>query len=73
MPKAKIKTLGLDMTLRNTGIEIEVTDASGHQLGDLIVNKSGLEWCQGKRHRGNGAKLSWEKFAAMMNRTQVAT
>ena len=47
-----------DITLGTKGIEIKVHDGSS-QLGDLYVKKSAIEWCEGSKHEGNGAKISY--------------
>ncbi len=64
--RVAIKNFGLDMTVKNTGIELEVYDG-GTFLGDLIVTKTGLIWCRGKITRKNGVKAEWWKFMEWMN------
>ena len=44
--------------LANKGPEIKIHDGDS-QLGDLYVNKSSIEWCEGNTHRGNGTKIKY--------------
>jgi hypothetical protein len=61
--KVLIKSFDVQMEVKNLGIEFEVRSADGKsQLGDLVLAKSGLVWCKGKKDRKNGVKISWEKF-----------
>ncbi len=66
--KVSIKDFGIGMEIKNTGIELEVRDPSGNQLGDLIVTKTRLIWCRGRTTRDHGQAISWAKFIAMMER-----
>lgn len=64
-----IKKFGVEMDVKNKGVEFEVqTPNGGGHLGDLIVKKSGLEWCNGKIHAGNGEMISWDDFIAWANK-----
>ena len=60
--KVAIKDFGLDMEIKNTGIEVSVADNGGVHKGDLYVTKTGLIWCPGKTQRENGKKISWQEF-----------
>jgi len=54
--------------VRTNGIEFEVrTPDGGQQLGDLILTKTRLEWCQGRTRRGHGARKTWQQFIDWMN------
>jgi hypothetical protein len=65
--KVSIKDLSVDMEIKNTGVELDVYSPDGTKhLGDLVVTKSGLEWCKGSTHRGNGVPVSWKDFIAWM-------
>lgn len=57
-----VKDMSVNMEVKNRGIEFEVRDTDETFLGDCIVNKSGLIWCQGKTDRKNGKKVSWDEF-----------
>ncbi len=62
--KVFIKNLDpVEMEVKNKGMEITIRSPDGKkQLGDLIVSKTGLEWCKGKTSSGNGKKMKWEEF-----------
>jgi hypothetical protein len=64
--KVSVKDLGVDMQVKNRGIELEVRDAQGKQLGDLVITKSRLIWCPGKTRPENGIPISWSRFIEMM-------
>jgi hypothetical protein len=65
--KINIKDLYVEMEVKNKGVEFEVRDNQGNQLGDLYVAKAGLDWCKGKTTRENGIRVSWEDFIDFMN------
>jgi hypothetical protein len=60
-----VKDFSVTMDVKNNGIELDVYDNDQH-LGDLVVRKSGLEWCQGKTRKKNGKKISWKDFIKHM-------
>jgi hypothetical protein len=61
--KVHIKSFDVDMEVKNKGIEFEVRSPDdSKQLGDLILTKSGLTWCEGRTKPENGIKLTWDKF-----------
>ena len=60
--QVSIKSLDVQMDVKNNGVEFGVYDNQGNFLGDLIVNKTGLIWCKGKTSRAKGRKISWEDF-----------
>jgi hypothetical protein len=66
MMKVIVKDFNIDMEIKNRGIELEIKDTSGKQLGDLVIKKSQLIWCPGKTTPKYGKKLGWDKFIAMM-------
>lgn len=61
-----IKDFSVSMEVKNKGIELDVYANTGQHLGDLIVSKSGLNWCKGKTTAANGSKLSWADFIKYM-------
>ena len=63
--KVSIKQFDVDMTVKNNGMELDVSDGKGHR-GDLIITKSGLVWCEGKTLRANGTKMTWDEFIRLM-------
>ncbi len=60
--KVGIKKFDVQMVLRNNGIELEVRNNKDEFLGDCVVNKKGLIWCQGRTIRKNGKSKTWEEF-----------
>lgn len=65
--KVTIKDLSAIIELKNKGMELEVRDPSENFLGDLIVTRTELIWCNGKTGRIKGSKISWASFIAYMN------
>lgn len=55
-----------NQSLGNNGIVLDVYANDGTFLGKLKVNKARLEWHRGKTRIGNGTKMSWDAFIAMM-------
>ena len=62
--KVQFKDLGVDMQVKSS--ELQISDPSGKQVGDLIVTQTKIIWCKGRTRRENGKKLSWNKFAEVM-------
>lgn len=58
---AEIKNLTVDLPLKNNGVEIQI-DEGGRQFGDIYVSKTGIVWCEGKTHRENGIKFSFDEL-----------
>ncbi len=65
--KVYIKSFDVEMEVANNGVEFEVRDTDGSHLGDLVLTKTRLVWCQGRTRRENGVPVSWEDFIAWMN------
>ena len=65
--QVKVKDFAVSMEIKNTGIELEVKDTSGNHLGDLVITKTKLIWCQGRTARENGKTITWTKFIEHMN------
>ena len=65
--KVSVKDFGVDMEVKNRGIEFEVHDNAGNFKGDCYVTKSGLIWCEGKTQKKNGIRVSWDEFIDWMN------
>ena len=64
--KVQIKKFGVDMEVKNAGIEFQVNGNDGNQLGDCYVTKTGLIWCRGKTQKTNGIRVSWNEFIDWM-------
>lgn len=65
--KVYIKEFDVEMELKNSGVELDVADPQGNHIGDLIVTKTRLIWCQGQTRRANGKEIEWSEFIAFMN------
>lgn len=65
--KVYVKNMDVGMELKNNGIEFEVRNTNDAFLGDCIVNRRGLIWCQGKTPREKGKKVSWDEFIQWMS------
>ncbi|MGI9559234.1 MAG: hypothetical protein ACR2NQ_06205 [Thermodesulfobacteriota bacterium] len=74
--KASIKKIdNIKMELKNNGIEIEVletTQKGQKHLGDLVVKKSGLVWCNGRTTPAKGKPIDWPTFIGYMNNRNVS-
>jgi hypothetical protein len=55
-----VKSLKVEMSLKNKGMELEVRNNEGDFLGDMVINKRGLTWCQGRTSVQNGTQIGWE-------------
>lgn len=64
--KVSIKNFSIDMEIKNTGIEIDISDNDERHLGDLFVTKTQLVWCPGKTQKDNGKKITWQEFIKYM-------
>ena len=61
-----IKDFGVEMAVKNRGIEFEIRDPSGNFIGDCYLTKSGLIWCRGKTTKKNGVWVTWDEFIKWM-------
>jgi hypothetical protein len=62
----KIKEFSIEMEVKNSGIEFEIKSNAGEHLGDLIITKTRLIWCQGRVRRENGKTIELEELIQMM-------
>ena len=66
-----IKSFDVEMAVKNKGIELEISEPNdGKRLGDLVITKSHLIWCEGKTRRENGQKIKWTEFVEIVNSVQ---
>ena len=65
--KVSIKQFDVEMDVKNRGIELEIRTPKGDFLGDVVLTKTQIIWCEGKKDRKNGKCLTWDKFREMMN------
>ena len=55
------------MEVKTKGIEFDVYTPNGKEhLGDFILTKTGVIWCQGKTSRENGIQITWKKVIEMI-------
>lgn len=66
--KVSIKGFPVTMEIKNTGIEIDVTDNNDDHLGDLYVTKTQLIRCHGKTQKENGKSIKWQDFIDYMRK-----
>jgi len=64
--KVWIKSFDVEMQVKSNGIELEVRSPDGkEQIGDCYATMTGLVWCEGKKEKKNGVKVSWQEFIAI--------
>jgi len=64
----RIKEFAVDMNVENKGIELEVRSPDGSdQVGDCIVTKTQLTWCEGSIRRNKGTKIKWKDLATILS------
>nr|WP_315218847.1 hypothetical protein [uncultured Duganella sp.] len=67
-----IKSLEVDMQVKQKGIELEVRAADGKtQLGDCYATMTGLVWCKGRVKKENGVKLKWDDLQLLCSSDEV--
>ena len=54
------------ITLGNKGVTFQVADNGGKHRGNLRVGRATVEWRKGKTQKGNGKKMSFDKFIELM-------
>ena len=64
--KVSIKSFDVAMEVKTKGIELDIYNNEGNHLGDLVVTKTKLIWCKGKKNRKNGKEELLEDFIARM-------
>jgi hypothetical protein len=61
--KVTIKEFNIQMELgKGKSIEFGIHDTEGRHLGDFVLGKRYVEWCNGHTHAGNGVKVKWEQL-----------
>lgn len=66
--KVSVKDFTVQLDIKNNGVELQVYANDDTFLGDCIITKTKLIWCQGKTKRANGKKIIWDDFIKMMNK-----
>lgn len=64
--KVTIKDLYVNMDLGTNGIELEVRHNDGSHWGDLRIGKATIEWCEGRKRKGNGIQISWHQLIELI-------
>lgn len=67
-----VKDLSVTIEIKNKGMELEIRDSKGEFKGDVVVTKTGITWCKGKTKVANGIKVSWDKFAELLEAQEAA-
>ncbi len=63
----KIKSFGVDVDVKQKGIEFEVRTPDGSkQLGDCYITMTGLTWCPGRKDKENGTMITWQQFMDLL-------
>ena len=62
-----IKDLAVSMAIKNKGIELDVYSTDDTHLGDLVITKTKLIWCNGKTKPEKGKAIPWTEFIDLMN------
>jgi hypothetical protein len=65
--KVWIKNFNVELEVKTSGIELDVSGNDGKHLGDLYVTKAKLIWCKGRIPRNNGKEIRWEEFMAIID------
>ena len=60
--KISIKDFAVTMELGNNGVVFDVYDNQDNFMGDLRIGKATIEWCRGRRRKGNGKKVRWDEL-----------
>jgi hypothetical protein len=64
--KVSIKSFDVDMEVKNNGVEFEISDNDGNHLGDVVLTKKWVIWCEGRTRPENGIRLRWKEFIDLM-------
>lgn len=65
--KVNIKDFGgVQLEVKNKGMELGIKDNQNKQVGDLYVTSTKLIWCPGKVTRENGKEITWTEFSKFM-------
>lgn len=64
--KVYVKEFDVEMEIKTKGVELQICDTSDKQIGDLVITKTKLIWCEGKTSRDHGKAVTWEKFREWM-------
>lgn len=62
-----IKGFAVQMEVNNKGVEFEIRNTKDEHLGDIVINKSGLIWCEGRTSPKHGKRKTWEEIIEYFN------
>ena len=65
--KVNIKKLDVAMEIKTKGIQLDIYDPKNIRLGDCIITKTKIIWCNGQISRKNGKEIKWQDFIDYMN------
>lgn len=65
--KVRISKFNVAMELKNSGIKFEVRDNDDNFRGSLYLSRASIVWCEGRKKRENGVKVTWDEFIDWMN------
>jgi hypothetical protein len=63
----QVTVTDVEARLGNKGVVLYIADNSGVHQGKLRIGQATVEWCQGKKHMGNGRKIRMADFIAALN------
>jgi len=64
--KVNIKSLSVQMPVKQKGVEFAVYDNNDNFRGDCYVTSKGIVWCKGKTQKKNGVVVDWNEFIEWM-------
>ncbi len=66
--KVFVKDLYVQMEVKQKGMELEIRTPANEFLGDVVITKTGLTWCEGRTNRQNGKFIKWEDLITLINK-----
>lgn len=59
--------MAIQMEVKNKGVEFEIRNNNNEHIGDIIINKTGLIWCEGRTSKKNGKRKTCEEVRQYFN------
>ena len=66
--KVNITDFSVAMEVKNNGIQLDIHDPKNGRLGDCIITKTKIIWCNGQTAKKNGKVIKWTDFIEYMNK-----
>jgi hypothetical protein len=63
----QVTVTDVEARLGNKGVVLYIADNQGTHQGKLRIGQATVEWCEGKKHMGNGKKIKMVDFVAALN------